>query len=221
MKNKFDGVLFDFDGTIANTSKGIYNGFDYARREMGFRQLTAEELSTVIGPPLFGSFKDFYGVEDAVAHELVAKYREYYSVKGIYEIEIYDGMEKLFADLKSAGVKIGVATAKPQNFTEKALIKLDVLKYMDTLVGPDFNNISDSKVDIINKALHNIGTSPDRTCMVGDKRYDIEGAKSIKITGVGVLYGFGSREELENAQADYIVSDVKSLYEFLLGDSHK
>ena len=81
MKNKFDGVLFDFDGTIANTSKGIYNGFDYARREMGFRQLTAEELSTVIGPPLFGSFKDFYGVEDAVAHELVAKYREYYSVK--------------------------------------------------------------------------------------------------------------------------------------------
>ncbi len=221
MKNKFDGVLFDFDGTIADTSRGIYNGFDYARKELGYRKLTQEELSTVIGPPLFGTFKQFYQVDDASAHELVVKYREYYSVKGIYEIEIYDGIEKLFADLKSAGIKIGVAAAKPQDFTEKALKKLDVLKYMDTLVGPDFNNISDSKVEIIKKALHNIGTFPDRTCMIGDKRYDMEGAKSIKITGIGVLYGFGSREELENADADYIVSDVKSLYEYLLGDSHK
>ncbi len=221
MKNKFDGVLFDFDGTIADTSRGIYNGFDYARRELGYRELTKEELSTVIGPPLFGSFKEFYQVDDAAAHELVAKYREYYSVKGIFEIEMYKGIDKLFADLKAAGIKIGVATAKPQNFTEKALKKLGIDKYLDTIVGPDFNNISDSKVEIIKKALQNIGTSPDRTCMVGDKRYDIEGAKNIKITGVGVLYGFGSREELENANADYIVSDVDSLYKYLLGDSHK
>lgn len=216
MQNKFDGVIFDFDGTVSDTSEGIYNGVRYALKKMGFHELTEEQLATFVGPPLFDAFRYYFDIDEDTAHETIKAYREYYSVTGLFESKVYDGMVDLFEALKERNIKIGIATGKPQPFAERLIAKFGIDKYFDTIVGQNFKITDSSKSQLITTAYKNMGLLPERVCMVGDREFDIIGAKDAKITGIGILYGFGSREELENANADYIAPTVKDLKDYLL-----
>lgn len=217
--SRFSLVVFDFDGTVFDSEKGIVNCILYALKAYGIKEDNPDRLQCFIGPPLIDAFKDVYKVNDEMAHKLVEKYRERYRETGYGECELYDGILEVLADLKKAGCKIGIASSKPQLFIEKILKLFSMTECFDVIVGTGFSKDEPTKDMLILRAME-LANEVDKTrvAMVGDRHFDINGANKVGVTSVGVEYGFGSKEEFEKAGADFIVKDVKELAEFLLKD---
>jgi phosphoglycolate phosphatase len=213
MKN----ILIDLDGTITNPKVGITKSVQYALKS---ENIIIEDLDTLckhIGPPLKGSFVDFYQFDEERANRAVEKFREYFKEKGIFENEAYEGMEELLDKLKRAGNKIIVATSKPEIFAKQILAHFGLEEYFDDICGAEIDDTRSEKEEVIRYALEKNGICDYSTVvMVGDRRFDVEGAKSVGIASVGVLYGFGSREELEEAGADRICETVEEVYEAIM-----
>jgi phosphoglycolate phosphatase len=160
---------------------------------------------------------NFYGFDDTKANRAVEKFREYFIETGIFENEVYEGMEELLGNLKRAGNKIIVATSKPEVLAIQILEHFGLEQYFDDICGAEFDDTRSEKEEVIRYALEKNGINDySTTVMVGDRRFDVEGAKSVGIASVGVLYGFGSREELEEAGADRICETVEDLYEIVM-----
>lgn len=212
-------ILFDLDGTLTESAPGITACVAYAFRELGYPAAESEQLRTFVGPPLHQQFKDFLGVDDQAAAKLVETFRVRYEDKGWAENRVYPGIPQVLQELRDAGHTLGVATSKPEFLAGKIVEHFGLAPYFDYLVGatPDDKTLV-NKPDIINVLLEQAGRSEDRSdvWMVGDRSYDIEGAKKCGIGGVGVLYGYGSREELEGAGADRLADTVRDLTEILL-----
>lgn len=210
--SKYEVVLFDLDGTLVNTSEGIFNSVRYAEKMMGFHPVSNEQLSSFVGPPPVQSYMANHKVTEEVAREATKHHREYGLKHGIYEAEVYEGIPKLLGLLKESGVKLGVCTLKRQDVAEKVLEHFGLLQYFDVVVGID-NQESLTKADTIDLALQAIhGTEKDEVVLVGDSVYDAEGAKEAQVDFIGVLYGFG----LHKKQKDYyIVETVGELRDIL------
>ncbi len=218
---KYNTVFLDLDGTIIDSGEGVTSSVKYALERLGIEVADKKQLSCFIGPPLIESFKMFYGFDEQTAIKAVALYREYYTEKGIYEGYIYDGVEQMLTDLKNAGLRIVLATSKPEQFAVKILEGADLAKYFDIIAGASLDERTRStKSQVIEYALEmaNIDT-PSDVIMVGDRFYDVEGAREFGIDCIGVLYGYGSREEMEKHGAAYIVSTTQQVTELLLSDN--
>lgn len=212
-----DYILIDLDGTITNPKEGITKSVQYALRAMNIYIDDLDSLTKHIGPPLRDGFMEYYGFNKEEAESAVEKYREYYGEKGIHQNELYDGMERLLTRLKQAGKYLIVATSKPEELAVKVLESFHLEHYFDDICGATFDDRRDSKEAVIKYAMEkNSITNPDRVVMVGDRKYDILGAKAVGITSIGVLYGFGSEEELRNAGADHIATTVEDIYDIVL-----
>lgn len=212
-----DYILIDLDGTIADSKEGITKSVQYALGTMDLHVDDLESLTKHIGPPLRDGFMDFYGFDKDKAEATVEKYREHYGEEGIFQNEIYDGIERLLTRLKQAGKYLIVATSKPEEMAIKVLESFHLEDYFDDICGATFDESRDSKDAVIKYALEkNAITNLDRVVMVGDRKYDILGAKTAGITSIGVLYGFGSEEELKEAGADHIVATVDELYDVIM-----
>ena len=215
---KYNNIIFDLDGTITEPAVGITNGLIYALGHYGIKVDDITSLYKFIGPPLSETFKTF-GFEGEENHAIVAKYREYYSTKGVLENDLMPGIADALKTLKNAGLKLYIATSKYEPFAVRILEHLNVACYFDYIAGSDASAGRDTKADVINYlfAKQNI-TDNDlaSTVMVGDRMYDIEGAKTVGIDSVGVLYGYGNQEEFEKAGADPIVDTAKDLVVYLL-----
>ncbi len=210
-------ILMDLDGTITNPKVGITKSVQYALRSKGVDIEDLDSLSRHIGPPLKGSFMEFYDYNEEEAAELVEKYREYFSVTGIYENEVFDGMEELLRRLTDSGKKLVTATSKPEVFAREILEYFHLDQYFEDICGATLDGSRSAKADIILYALDKNGiTDFNQAVMVGDRRHDIEGAKKVGIKSVGVLYGFGSRAELTNAGADLIAETVADVYDVIM-----
>lgn len=210
-------ILFDLDGTLTEPAEGITNSIKYALEKCGISGVTTEELLKFIGPPLRDTFMEFYDFSEEDAEKAVAYYREYFSGKGIFENRVYDGIPELLDKLKQKGKKLLVATSKPEKFTNQILEHFDLAKYFEFVAGATMDNSRNKKADIIRYALEHIQEKDyDRVIMVGDRHYDIDGAIANHIDSVGVLYGYGTKEELTKAGATYIVSSVKELEKLTL-----
>lgn len=215
--SKFLYYLFDLDGTLTQSEEGIFNCARYALSFAGMDIPEEAILRKFVGPPLKVSFMEFCGVSEEQADALVAKYRERYNTIGLYENRVYDGIMELLEGLKKQGVYIAAATAKPQYPTEKIFEKFGFDKYFDVVVGSIPENIRMDKKDIITEALRQleektgIESTRENTVMIGDRFYDIEGGKSCGTSTIGVLYGYGTREELLNAGADYVVEKPEEI----------
>ena len=209
-------ILFDLDGTITDSYPAITTSFLYAIKDYNVN-LTDEELSSVIGPPLKESFMRLVGADPFEAWDLTLKYREYYNTGGMYNCKVYDGIEDCLKSLKDAGKRLCIATSKPEPQSCEVLRHFDLLKYFELVAADDNNYSRPTKEAVIKYALELLG-NPDvkDLVMVGDRRYDIEGAKSLGITGVGVTFGFGSSKELRDAGADYLVASARELKELLI-----
>ena len=218
MKN-FDAVLFDFDGTVADTGKGVFRSISYAIEKCGLPPLSEESLRTFIGPPLHDSFRRECHINDEELIEtLVSHYREAYSAGGIFEFDIYEGMEQLFSDLHDAGVKIGVASSKPINFINIILEKTGLDKYFDTAAGSDPRYADSDKTTIVRSCISSFSLPEGSSyLMVGDRCFDIIGAHNAGIPCAAVLFGYGSRQEFEENNADYIVANADELRRVILG----
>ena len=213
---KYTTVLFDLDGTLTRSEKGITRSALYACEKLGFTGHTEEEFKVFIGPPLFDSFRNVVGMTDAQAEEAMRLYRERFGAIGYAENEVYTGIPSLLRSLKKNGAKIAMATAKPQAFAEKIAKRFGFAPYLDALVGPGFDNKHAGKKSIVGRAIAQLGGT---AVMVGDRCFDIDGGRDNGIDTIGVTYGYGTREELEKAGATHVVDTVKELEQALLGDA--
>lgn len=214
---RYGTVLFDLDGTLTDPALGITSAAQYALKKMGIAVEDITTLNWLIGPPLIPSFKEGFGMDDAQAVEALGYYREYFSVTGIYQNEIYPGIAELLHDLHSAGRRIILATSKPEGFAETILRHFDIYRYFHLVAGNTFDEARPTKEDVISYILSCCpDISPDNTVMVGDRRYDVQGAARFGLDCIGVSFGYGSREELEAAGAALIAGSVQELRDILL-----
>ncbi len=213
-------ILFDLDGTLTDPRIGITRSVAHALRSYGIEVEDTDSLTPFIGPPLLDSFPRFYGFSREQSLEAIERYREYFSVTGIFENEVYDGVPAMLDELKRAGFRLVVATSKPEPFARQIVEHFGLAPLLDHVCGSAMDErIRGTKAEVIEYALETAGVSDRREAvMVGDRRHDVEGAHACGLKCVGVLFGYGSREELEKARADALAADVHELTELLKGD---
>ena len=211
-------ILFDLDGTLTDPGMGITNSVMHALAHFGITVTDRSELYRFIGPPLVDSFMEYYGMTEEQAKEAVEVYREYFADRGWAENTVYGGIEALLADLVAEGKTLLVATSKPLVFAERILIHFGLAKHFTHICGAPLHPPKGyGKADVIREAMDKAGvTDLTTTVMVGDRHHDIDGAKAVGISSVGVLYGYGDREEHEAAGADAIAESVAELRTALL-----
>jgi len=205
-------ILLDLDGTITNPAEGITRCFEYALNHFGIEVEDRADLEQFIGPPLRKSFMDGFGFDEEKAELAVAKYRERFLPTGMYENVVYDGMEQALQSLKQAGKVLIVATSKPEHMAKKILAHFHLDSYFDDICGSCDDAKRNEKDEVIRYALekHAI-TDLNDVLMVGDRKFDVIGAEKCGLNCMGVLYGFGDREELEQAGAAYIAETVEDM----------
>lgn len=208
-------VLFDLDGTLTDPGLGITNSVAYALKKYGIEVEEREKLYSFIGPPLNDSFKKYYGFSDEKAMEAIMYYREYFSDKGIFENEVYDGIKELLRRVKASGRKIILATSKPEKFALRILEHFELTEFFDVVAGASMDEKRNKKGDVIKYALEKGCLTPEDAVMIGDREHDILGAQENGIDTIGVLYGYGSRDELEKAGAMHIAETVNDIFDLL------
>ncbi len=216
MKKNYSVILFDLDGTITDSGTGVTNSVMYALKKYGIEVHDRSELFRFIGPPLINSFMDFYGFSHEKAVEATDFYREYYKVTGIWENTVYEGIPELLDNLNKLGKRVIVATSKPEIFARQILEKHDIAKYFEYIAGANMDETRTKKEDVISYALETCGiTDMSDVIMVGDTKFDIIGANHFGMDSIGVLFGYGGRDEMEKEKATFICESVSDLSELL------
>lgn len=219
--SKYNYILFDLDGTITEPFKGISGGIIHALNKFGVEVPENSTLRKFIGPPLRDSFRDFCGFTAEQAEEATVYYREYYSVNGLVENDIMLGMDEALKILNEQGYKLYVATSKPEKYAKIILDNLGLLSYFDIVAGASFDGSRDKKELVIEYLLEQIKEKYEdfdltQAIMVGDRHFDINGAKYFNMDSVGVTFGYGDYEELSQAGATYVVDTAQELVDIIV-----
>lgn len=210
-------ILFDLDGTLMDSKEGILNCVRYALRKMGAPIPPEEVLQTFIGPPLVESFAACCGFTPLQAQQAVEHYRERFGEVGLFENSVYDGVYDLLDALRAAGLSLSIATSKPEVYARRIVERFELAPYFDHVCGAELNGTRIHKDEVIAYALQQYAhVAPEDFLMVGDRKHDMEGAAINGITAVGVLYGYGSRDELASFNPAYLATTPKDLETFLL-----
>ncbi len=223
--NKKKVILFDLDGTFTDPGVGITNSVMYALEKYGIIVSDRSELYKFIGPPLMQSFENYYGFDKNEAERAVSLYREYFRDRGIFENQVYDGIKQLLGTLKAKGKVVGLATSKPEVYAKQILEHFELDGDFDFISGSMMSGERTDKGEVIAWAVQLLGEkqkqkyTAEEMVMIGDREHDVIGARKNRITSIGVLYGYGSREELTEAGADAVVSSVGELAEMLTGEA--
>ena len=209
-------LLFDLDGTLTDPGLGITNSVIYALQKFDISVSDRTSLYKFIGPPLRESFERFYGFSPEKSELAVKYYREYFSTQGLYENEVYDGIPDLLRELKERGKTLVVATSKPEKFAVEILKHFGLYGYFDFVAGATMDGTRDRKADVIRYALEGCHVAEkSEAVMIGDRKHDILGAKENGLSSIGVLFGYGSREELEAAGASFIIEKPMDIPEIV------
>lgn len=211
----YKNILFDLDGTLTDPADGITNSVAYALRHYGIEAADRNALCAFIGPPLTYSFNKYYGFDQKQCLEAVEIYREYFSDKGKFENSVYDGIIPMLQALQDRGFRLFIATSKPQKFALEIAEHFGFKKFFEAIRGIPMNGENISKGQVIGGVLREFSLDVAKTLMVGDRSYDVLGAKENGLSCIGVLYGYGSKSELKDAGADYIIENVNKLKNFL------
>ena len=214
----FDTILFDLDGTLTDPKIGITKCAQYALKSFGIDEPDLDRLEGFIGPPLQQSFMEYYGFDSEKANAAIVKYRERFSTVGLFENSVFPGIIDLLAYLKRSGKTLAVATSKPEVFMHQILERYGLASFFDLAVGSETDGTRVDKTEVIEEVLKRLdlnGTDRAKVAMVGDRKFDIIGAKACGISAIGVRYGYAVENELESAGADYIFATVDELKDFL------
>lgn len=213
----YEYLFFDLDGTLTDPAEGITKSVEYALNKFGITVADRSELLCFIGPPLVDSFRDFFGFSDEDAARAVGYYREYFPEKGIFDNRVYDGIPELLAKLRAAGRTLVLATSKPEEFARRIMDKFDLARYFKHICGATFDGRISKKAEVIEYAIETAGiTDRSAVLMIGDREHDVLGAKKAGVDSLGVLFGYGSREELDETGATYIAESVEELGKMLI-----
>lgn len=212
----YDYVLFDLDGTLTDPGLGITNSVAYALKRWNIEVADRTSLYKFIGPPLQDSFAKYYGFSPEDALRAVEVYREYFREKGLYENEVYPGVEAMLKTLRNQGKTLIVATSKPEAFAIKILKHFKLDGYFTVIAGATMDSSRSKKGDVIAYALKEAGVADkSRAVMVGDREHDIFGAQENGLDSIGVLFGYGDLEEMEKAGATYIAPAVEDILKYI------
>ena len=209
-------ILFDLDGTLTDAGPGITNSVAYALAQFGISEPDRRKLNPFVGPPLKDSFARYYHFSPEEVSRAIDHYRVYFEEKGIFENALYDGIVPLLAACKEAGKTLVLATSKPRVFAERILTHFQIASFFDFVAGSELDEKTRvNKEEVIEYALESMKIPPSEAVMIGDTKFDILGGKRFSLLTVGVLYGYGSAEELSEAGADHVVGTVEELQELL------
>lgn len=215
-------ILFDLDGTVSDSGLGIMACVRYALESLGIRENDDKRLRAFVGPPLSDQFRAGYDLDEAQVKAALEKYRERYTVQGILENEMYAGMGELLRELKAAGRRLALATSKPLPFAREIIERYGVADCFEVIMGSELDGRRSTKIQVMEEALRQMGlTEPAtlaETAMVGDRKYDIEGARHCGVLAIGVGFGYADPGELKAAGADIILPTVEALRSYLLGE---
>lgn len=217
----YENVIFDLDGTLTDSQNGIVNSLRFALSRFGIDEADREALVAFIGPPLHESFHKQYGFSYEDAGRAVAHYREYFAEKGIYENELYPGIDTLLEGLSERGAAMMIATTKPGVYAEKIVEHFSIGGYFLTIRGSNLDGTMTEKGELIGSLVRDHSLRPGKTVMVGDRMHDILGARANGIDSIGVEYGYGSREELQEAGPTHLCRTVDDLASFFGLSSRK
>lgn len=214
MKN-YKVVLFDLDGTLSDPKIGITKSVQHALQKAGVMVNDLDELEPFIGPPLQVSFQEIYGFNDTQKTQAIRDYRERFTERGMFENKLYEDIPALLAHLKQQGYILTIATSKPTVFAEQIIKYFQLESYFDLVVGSHLDGSRSAKGEIIAEVLQQLDSYPkEQFIMIGDRKYDLIGARENQIDAIGVTYGFGSLEELKNEEPIYIVDHVNDLLKY-------
>ena len=214
---KYQYALFDLDGTLTDSANGIINSVSYALSKFGIDTVDRSQLKCFIGPPLIDSFETFCGFPHDKADKAVEYYREYFKDTGIFENSLYQGIPELLKSLSDEEITLIVATSKPEIFAKKIAAHFDIEKYFSSIIGATMDGTLSAKKDIIAHALKTHGIADKSSViMIGDRHHDIEGAVANEIDSIGVLYGYGSLDELVSSGATYTVNTPDEIKDILI-----
>ena len=213
--------MFDLDGTLTDPKEGITKSVRHALNHYGIQVDDLDTLTPFIGPPLTDSYKKYYGFSDEQAWEGVLVYREYFSERGWHENKEYPGIKEMLDALKAAGGVLLVATSKPEEFARKILEHFGMAGYFDFIGGADMDETRVRKADVIRYVLEQYGLDTSRETlarcvMVGDREHDVLGARECGMDCVGVLYGYGDRQEMDGCRPAWTADTVDDLKDLLL-----
>ena len=211
-------ILFDLDGTLLDSGEGIINGLKHALKLHGIDEQNMAVLRSFVGPPLIAHMMEVYNLTEQQCKDIVVDFRKYYEPKGVFENRVYDGIPQLLAQLRQMGRRIMVATSKPEFLAYKILEQRGLKNSFDFIGGSVMDLKRTTKAEVIQYVLEENSISAGNSAelvMVGDTKYDIIGAKAFGIRSIGVTYGYGSRQELEEAGADYIVDSPQEVFQLL------
>lgn len=207
-------ILFDLDGTLTDPKEGITKCVAHALKHFGIER-EPDDLISFIGPPLKEQFMEYIGTDEKGGEEAVRIYRERFAPIGIFENRIYDGVLQMLDTLKNRGKRMAIATSKPSVFARQIADKYGISPFLEAVVGSELDGTNTNKADVIKIAMETIGAAENNTIMVGDRMHDCIGAKKNNIPCIGVLYGYGSREELCQSGAYKIAENIEQLKEIL------
>ena len=193
-------IFFDLDGTLTDSAPGIIHSVQYALKKYGI-EAEENDLRSFIGPPLVHSFQERFGFDHDKALEAVAYYREYFTAGGMFENSVYPGVEEMLQKLKEDGLMLAVATSKPELFSKQILEHFALTRYFDFIGGAAMDETRTTKVEVLSYALQELQVDPAKAVMIGDRENDMEAASLLGTESIGVLYGYGSKEELAHAGA--------------------
>lgn len=213
----FTTLIFDLDGTLTDSGEGIMKCAQYALMKMGIQVEDHTSLRAFVGPPLEDSFKNFFNLSDVQAAQAVSYYRERYFSKGVYEQCLYKGAKEMLQALRKNGYRLAIGTSKMLSQTTYVLDYLGIREYFDAVGARDEKGVLHTKADVLNALLNRMGMSYSKSdcVMIGDRRFDIEGAQLMGIRSIGVLWGYGDERELRSAKADYLARDFNELISIL------
>ena len=210
----YDAILFDVDGTLIDSAPGILNTLETVFRDMGV-DVTNVNLRRYIGPPLRKSFAEHFS-DPAKIEEAMERYRVIYHEKGSHEGGAYPGVPEMLRRLKDAGFTLCTATCKPTEVVTPILEEQGIAGYFAFVGGASMDESRDTKTDVIRHVLRQPALQGKRVLMVGDRSDDMQGAANCGLDAAGVLYGYGSREELERAGADALAASPEELKTLIL-----
>ncbi len=210
-------VFFDLDGTISDSAPGIINAVTYALDEMGIKYGNSDELKQFVGPPLVESFTSYCGFDKKQADKAIELFRVYYSDRGIMENSMYPGIRELLEALRAGGRHIVLATSKPETFAREIIARYGIGDCFEYIAGSTMDETRVKKHQVIAYAMETLGLNdPSKIVMVGDRRHDAEGARVYGMDCIGVLYGYGSRDELLSAGVKYLVDTPAGIARLIL-----
>ena len=214
---KYDLILFDLDGTLTDPASGLVKSFTYALSRMGVDCSDKEGLKRFIGPPLYEEWQRVYGFTPEQSGKALDFFHEYYESEGWCDNEMYEGIPLLLSSLKAAGKRVALATSKPEKFARKITRLFSISENFDFEAGAYSDRVRDKKWEVLAYALEQFPDIPKEKCvLVGDRKYDAEGADKVGIDSVGVLWGHGSEEELKSSGFVFVAETPEQLLSYLL-----